>query len=50
MVCCFFVRSRFVVLGGLAMMLGGLIVVMCCFLVVFVDVWHSYLPVNQIAL
>jgi hypothetical protein len=47
MVCCFLVRSGFVVFGGLTMMLGGLIVMMCCFLVVFVDFWHSYLPVNR---
>jgi hypothetical protein len=47
MVCCFFVRSGFMVFSGLPMMLGGLIVMMCCFLVVFVDFWHGYLPVKR---
>jgi hypothetical protein len=42
-----FVRPGFVVFGGLTMMLGGLFVMMCCFVVVFVDFWHLYLPVNR---
>jgi hypothetical protein len=29
------------------MMLGGLFVMMCCFVVVFVDFWHLYLPVDR---
>jgi hypothetical protein len=49
MVGCLFVRSGFLVLGRLTMMLGSLIVMMCCFLMMLVDFWHLYLPVNRLA-
>jgi hypothetical protein len=34
------------VLSRLTMMLGSLIVMMCCFLMMLVDFWHLCLPVN----
>ena len=43
----FLMGAGFVVLRRFAMMLGGLLVVMRRLLVMFVNFWHSFLPVSS---
>jgi hypothetical protein len=41
-----FVGTGLMVLCRLAMMFGRLVVVMSCFFVMFVNLWHCFLPVE----